>query len=86
MPIIFKENTIIIGSNSIYELLASSLKADQRSRDGFYSGVGPKEIQHSLRLIVETTLLPISSLQVQLRSIVMLSSEHPLQVVEKLPL
>jgi hypothetical protein len=47
---------------------------------------GARENQYSLRLIVETTLSPISPSQVQLKFSVILSSVHPLHVVEKPPL
>jgi hypothetical protein len=38
MSIIFEENTIIIGTNSIYELLASSYEADERAGMDFGEG------------------------------------------------
>jgi hypothetical protein len=38
MSIIFEENTIIIGTNSIYELLASSYQAEYRAGMGFGEG------------------------------------------------
>jgi hypothetical protein len=38
MSIIFEENTIIIRTNSIYKLLASSYKADKRAGMDFGEG------------------------------------------------
>ncbi len=38
MSIIFEENTIIIGTNSIYELLALSYEADKRAGIDFGEG------------------------------------------------